>query len=217
VILSGNVSGEVDVEWLNSTAEVLEEVHTGVSIIAMTSGIQNITMAAPRLGEHFDGLAYTYEPNFENEPEFSWEFDPETIQNFEAVAQIGRTSKMKMIAYPTGRPVLQSYLWKYGWDYSLISGILDELIVETQTYCKDSAERYAEALRSLSDQHIARGMPRDFTSQITIAPGQPNTASVPTAIECVNEARKLGFDEILIWWSPSGAAEMMSLMQRLNR
>ena len=74
MIVSGNSTGRVDPVFINQAALTLRNTYPHIPIYAATSGLGNVIRAAEQLGPTVTALVYVYEPNFPNQPEFSWDF-----------------------------------------------------------------------------------------------------------------------------------------------
>ena len=82
MLVSGNMDGEVDVPWLNRSALELRTTYPATPIYAATSGLSNVAAASREVATLVEAIVYVYEPNFLNQPEFSWDFDT-TLERFD--------------------------------------------------------------------------------------------------------------------------------------
>ena len=76
---------------------------------------------------------------------------------------------------------MQSSLQPYDWDYSRLAETVDELFVQTQTYCKESPQVFAEAIDTLKEQYDNRIQLRPWIPQVTVDPDAPNGTTVEQA------------------------------------
>lgn len=213
MIVSGNTTGQIDTAWINEAARALRETYPGAAIYAATSGLDNLARAAQHVAPTVDALVYVYEPNFPNQPEFSWDFETTLARFREARAQ-ARRGGFKLIGKPTGRPLLQPSLQYYAWDYGKLATTADELFIQTQTYCKESSRVFAGALDAVLEQYGDAAAP--WVPQLTIAPEAPNGTSVQQAQACLAEARARGISGATLWWSPPFAGRAASFIAALN-
>ena len=215
MIVSGNTSGAVDTVWVNEAARRLHAAYPSAPLYAATSGLTNVAVAAREVTTLVAAIVYVYEPNFPNQPEFSWDFTA-TLDRFgEARAHIARGG-FQAIGKPTGRPLLQTSLDSYNWNYGALAETVDELFVQTQTYCKESPGEFAAALDTLAKQYGSRAALFPWTPQITIDPGAPNGTTVAQAQACVVKARERGLSGAVLWWSPTFVEQAVAFIVALN-
>lgn len=215
VVISGNFN-PINTSWMNDAAQMLKAKYPGTTILAGTSGLGNIAQAAAEVVSPIEGLVYVYEPNFPNEPEFTWDFET-TLSFFDQVAEMAHAHGLRAIGKPTGRPVLQTSLEKYAWDYGFLGARMDAMFVQTQTYCTKGAEAYGSAIDTLVAQFNEAGSGTPWVSQVTVNLDVPNGVPVLQAVECVNVARQKGVGGVLMWWSSAyveAAAEFLQLLGR---
>lgn len=214
MVVSGNSEGAVDTAWLNRAATSLRESYPEARIFAATSGLENLK-AAGGLERTFEAVVYVYEPNFPNQPEFSWDFGT-TLKRFRAAQAQVRAAGFRTIGKPTGRPISQSSLQRYAWDYGELATTVDELFIQTQTYCRDSVAAFSGALDTLIAQYGALGDLLRWVPQVTVDPEAPNGTSVARARACVRAAQERGLPGAMLWWSPAYAAQAVDFLQLLN-
>lgn len=215
MIVSGNTSGEVDTAWINHAAAELRAAYPYARLYAATSGLTNMARAAAEVSEHVEAVVYIYEPNFPNQPEFSWDFG-ETQAHFTEAAYLARQGGFRAIGKPTGRPVNQPSLAKHDWDYGALAGTVDEMLIQTQTYCKDSAVEFGAALDAIGAQFQANDPTLFWLPQITIAPNHPNGTTVVQAKACLEAARARGIGGTVLWWSPPYVERTVEFLDDLN-
>lgn len=215
-LVSGNSGNKLDVAWLNKSAAALKKDFPDNSVIAMTAGLTNITKVAQGVTPPIEAVAYVYEPNFPNEPEFSWDFS-KTLTNFKEAAQTVHSHGLRFIGKPTGRPLLQTSLLKYDWDYGVLGKLTDGMVVQTQTYCKNANDDFQRAIDKLISQYQKTGANSSFTPQITIAQNQTNGVTPTKGYECAEAVESRGVAGISMWWetrSPNYAAEFLGMLGR---
>lgn len=215
MIVSGNAAGAIDTAWINQTALELRAVYPYARLYAATSGLGNFTRATTEVSNLIEAVVYIYEPNFPNQPEFSWDF-AQTQAHFTEIATIARQGGLRAIGKPTGRPVIQPSLTEYAWDYGVLAETVDELLIQTQTYCKDGATEFGNALDAIEAQYQANDPTLPWLPQITIAPNHPNGISVSQAQACLEVARARGIEGTVLWWSPPYAERTVEFLHDLN-
>ncbi|ADI14750.1 hypothetical protein Trad_1631 [Truepera radiovictrix DSM 17093] len=215
MIVSGNNEGEANVAWLNRAGGFLRDTYPEARLFAATSGLENVARVAAGLSELFEGVVYVYEPNFPNQPEFSWEFAA-TLEQFAAAAEKVRAAGFRMVGKPTGRPILQANLQRYSWNYGELAKTADELFIQTQTYCRDSVRTFSRALDTVIAQYGPLGDTLRWVPQVTVDPEAPNGTSVAQARACVRAAQARGLPGATLWWSPTYAARAVDFLEALN-
>ena len=213
MVVSGNSSGVLDPAFVNQAALALRETYPRAPIYAATSGLGNVRRAAQQVGEVVTALVYVYEPNFPNQPEFSWDFGV-TLERFRDAG--ARSGDRKLVGKPTGRPLLQPSLQEYTWDYGELAATVDELFIQTQTYCKESSAAFGRAIDEIIAQYGVRAKVSPWVPQVTVDPDAPNGTSVAQARACIAEAQRRGVSGALLWWSPPFAERAASFIAALN-
>ncbi len=215
MLVSGNTTGQVDVSWLNRAALELRAVYPATPIYAATSGLDNVAVAAREAATLIEAIVYIYEPNFPNQPEFSWDFET-TLTHFGEAGALIQKNGFRAIGKPTGRPLLQVDLQSYAWDYGRLAETVDELFIQTQTYCKESPRVFASALDALNEQYRGRAGQRPWIPQVTVDPAAPNGTTVVQARACLEEAKQRGRSGAVLWWSPSFVERAVAFIAALN-
>jgi len=213
MVVSGNTDGEIDLAWTNTAVAVLRESYPEADILVATSGLWNLSRAAQGVSREAEAIVYIYEPNFPNQPEFTWDFDA-TLELFARANEQVRRAGFRAVGKPTGRPILQSDLQKYSWDYGRLASTVDELFIQTQTYCKDGLRAFSSAIREVSAQVAPR--PQGWFAQVTVDPEAPNGTSVARAQACTRTAEEAGLPGLLLWWSPSYVERAVAFLEGLN-
>jgi hypothetical protein len=211
LLISGNQDDEIDVAWVDAAAEQLRTFYPNTAILAGTSGMANIDLAIAGLQPPVEGLAYIYEPDFSNEPEFSWNLS-DTRRLFDEVAAKARSAGFRAIGKPTGRPLLAEALVQYAWDYRLLSTSMDDLFVQTQAYCFESVTQFGSAIEKLLAQFEGSGSDR-WLPQVTLDLNSRHGVTVERALACAELAKDMGVHRFLMWWSPAYPGEAAAFLE----
>lgn len=215
MIVSGNATGTFNATWVEDVAKSLRATYPKQKVYAATSGLTNIQSAANANLQEVDGIIYIYEPNFPNQFEFSWEF-AHTLRQFNYVSELIRSQGLVAIGKPTGRPLLQRDLSAYNWNYGELASSVDELFVQTQTYCSSSSALFSEAMSALLRQDRSVAAPKQWIPQVTIDPNSPNGTTAERAKTCLDVARAQGVEGAVLWWAPPYAHYAVDLISQLN-
>ena len=218
MLVSGNVDKPLDTAWVNRSAITLKARFPQSAVVSATAGLEHMRGLTAHVTPPVEGVVYIYEPNFSNEPEFTWTF-ADTLRHFAAVRELARSRGLRSIGKPTGRPLFQSYLFKHGWDYAALGAEVDELFVQTQTYCKKDPAVFEGALGRLAGQRSAAGQRLPISVQLSLDPASPNgvTAEAGAAcVQCVKEhALKGEVAGLMLWWSPRYPEEVAKCLKML--
>ena len=219
MLVSGNVDKALDVAWVNQTAAILKERYPKSTLLAATAGLEHVRALTVNVTSPVEGVVYIYEPNFSNEPEFTWDFAA-TLDHFATVKRLAHANNLKAIGKPTGRPLYQAYLAKHGWDYAALGAEMDELFVQTQTYCKKGETVFSGAIGKLLGQYKKFGHPSPVSIQISVDPSSPNGVSAKDASACLQSiadyARKGELSGVMLWWSPRYPEEVTASLASLS-
>ncbi len=184
-----------------------------------------IAVADKTLMSLIDDVLYDYQPSNAN---FTFDF-PTTLTkmtNF-ANALVGAVGlqgfPVHPVAYPTGRPVLESDLQKYNWDYGKILTTLQavgnagEQIIQTQAYAGDISGSWTPAINKLLTQYSNSGLSaRSLVVQVTVGTG----GNAQSPAQCYAAFKQLltldpSTGLFYIWWSnPSDLTQLLQLMGR---
>lgn len=207
MLVSGNVDKPLDLGWLETTLSRL----TGDAlpgVLLATAGLERLrALAEARLPA--SGLVYIYEPNFANVPEFSWEAEA-TLANVKEAAEL--TGSVPFGFKPTGRPLYQTNLERYAWDYGAFAARADLLLVQTQTYCKNGS--FAEAVQKLGVQ--CREAQGKTLAQVTLDLSARNGVEARAGFACAHEIASSGLAGVTVWWSPRYAQEVSVFLELLR-
>ncbi len=105
---------------------------------------------------------------------------------------------------------------EYTWDYGELATTVDELFIQTQTYCKESSAAFGNAIDEIIAQYGVRAKVSPWVPQVTVDPDAPNGTSVAQARACIAEAQRRGVSGALLWWSPPFAERAASFIAALN-
>lgn len=196
-INSGGVDRPADPARVQRVGESFAEACPQARIYAFTSGLANVTALAQSIARPFEGIFYDYEPNYPNEPEFSFDVNT-TSRNLAAATQPCHARGLRLIAYLTGRGLFNP---GHQWQYGTFRPYADEVVIQTQSSLRNN--RWPEAVgRILQD-----GPPLPQV-QVTVCPGLPNTVEVPVAQAAWKDAASRGFPGCVVWWVPRGFNEL---------
>ncbi|MDI6814384.1 MAG: hypothetical protein QMD10_12760, partial [Desulfitobacteriaceae bacterium] len=214
LVVSGNFNS-LDLAWIDEATATLKRTYPDVPVFVGTGGLRNIFLIVEKLTQPCQGLVYVYEPNLPGEPEFTWDTKG-TAANFKRAAELAHQRGLAFAVKPTGRPLLQNGLQKYGWDYGALAGTADAVFVQTQTYCKRSTDVFEKAIEKLQGQFEASGVPVSWVPEISVDPEAPNGVPVSRAVECAQIARAKGVTGVLVWWSPEHVKAALEFLRFLR-
>ena len=212
VLVSGNNGNALTVNWLNQSAADLKQAFPGNVIYAYTAGTRNVAAVAKDVSSSISGVIYGYEPSMANEPEFSWNLST-TLQNMSAASTDAVNADKESGTAPTGRPLLESDLLKYGWQYRQLSSQMHLTIVQTQTWAKKGSSSLAQALNVLQNEYA--GTSEQWMPQLTVDSNDGNgiTPQMAYADTQVMELDHLKY--VSIWFSDATSyfATYLSLLR----
>ena len=212
LLISGNF-GSLDVSWLDKSIITLRDKYPDTQIYVGTGGLSNLKLVLNGIKQPINGIVYIYEPNLPQGPEFTWDFN-NSLENVNAAAMLAHQHRIPFVLKPTGRPILQNALQKYNWDYGILGKQTDMMFVQTQTYAKDSTERFKDAIDKLQEQNNKINSENLWYPQVTIDPMAPNGTSVSQAIDCVKIAKSKQITGIMMWWSPNYKENAIEFLQQ---
>lgn len=206
MLVSGNVDRPLDLGWVEESLAFLERYPDQTALVA-TAGhahFERLAAVKPRAA----GLVYIYEPGFANVPEFAWEADA-TVRNLGRAVATAREAGFQAVFKPTGRPLFQANLARYGWDYGVFAEGTDALLVQTQTYCHKG--NFAEAVAKLGLECAAQ-LGKTYV-QVTLDLAARNGVSPTDAVTCARAAADHGFAGVTVWWSPRYTVEAVAFLE----
>ncbi len=190
---------------INNWALELHDAFPGTKIYAHVSGITNFETLAPEVGKYVTGIYYDYEPGYE--PEWTYNF-ADTEVNFRTVAAVAKEYGIQSVGYPSGLPLLKSYLADYHWNYATLGGIVSRMVIQAQLFCQLSTADYARALGVVVDQYAAAGLKTLPEFQITVGSPSvyPHAVDPAQAYACAQVAQSDGLKASFVWWGTNGTA-----------
>ena len=209
LVLSGNNDNQLNVAWVNEVAARLVAGVPGTTVYAATAGTANGATMAAGVQWPVTGIAYVYEPNMANEPEFSWDFAT-TQANFQTFANAAHARGLLAIGKPTGRPSLEGDKLQYGWSYGTLGTIMDAQTPQFQTWCRQGF--YPQALDKTIIQYQNAGAAQRWYPEISLDLGSINGVAPQTAIACTQGAVQRGLPGALVWWAPPYANEAITYL-----
>jgi hypothetical protein len=209
LVLSGNNENQLNVAWVNEVAARLVAGVPGTTVYAATAGVANGATLAAGVQWPVTGVAYVYEPDMGNEPEFSWDFAT-TQANFQTFANAAHARGLLAIGKPTGRPSLEGDKLQYGWSYGTLGTIMDAQTPQFQTWCRQGF--YPQALDKTIIQYQGAGAAQRWYPEISLDLGSINGVAPQTAIACTQAAVQRGLPGALVWWAPPYANEAITYL-----
>jgi hypothetical protein len=209
LVLSGNNGNALNVAWVNEVAARLVAGVPGTTVYAATAGVTNGATLAAGVRSPVSGIAYVYEPNMANEPEFSWDWVT-TQTHFRTFANAAHARGLLAVGKPTGRPLLEGSKLPYGWSYGTLGTIMDVQTPQFQTWCRQGL--YPQALDKAMAQYNAAGRPHRFYPEISLDLGSINGVQPQVAIACSRAAVQRGLPGALVWWSPALPAQAITYL-----
>lgn len=211
LLVSGNNSGEIDTDLVNSWAATLKAQYPDVDLYAATSGLDNINLGSPGLDTSLiAGLMMVYEPNQQNAPEFTWDMD-ETVNIWSQAANTMRSHSLEAWGKPSGRALAGRDMAGV-WDYGVLANIMDGMNVQTQGSCKNNA--FQVAMDDLVAQYLAAGATSTLFVQVTVASNQTNGVSPEAGIACSKIAwAKTEISSVTVWLGTNVAEEAEKYLQ----
>jgi hypothetical protein len=205
-----------DIPVLNAWANQLHAaLPSGVNLTARVESLANVRLAAEGLSPYFSGIAVDYEPDTSFFPNWTWNFST-ALSYYENATAICHSYGRLAIAYPTGRPLNESDLEPYHWDYARIAAVVDAEKIETQSWAAPSDWAIATAKLvsefAQDDVSLAR-----LTVQITVglAGHDVNVVNASDAISDIDLALDRSIDGIYLW-GETGAANRSALLEVLQ-
>ena len=202
---------------INYWASLLRAAYPGAAIFASTSGIAHFATLAKKVNADISGIFYDYEPGYE--AEFTVNFT-QTLAEFTNVTEVAHAHGLLSIGYPTGRPISEPKFRSDHWDYGALSGVVDRLDVQTQTYCHESARSFENATSRVRDQYAAVGASGIPTFQVTLginASLTPNQVSPSQAYNCTQVLTGDGLKTLYLWFGPGSNSDVLRFLKDIGR
>jgi len=213
-LVIGNRDRPLDLATLDRwTSRLSASLPSEVTLLGHTSGLAKAFRLAREAPPAVRAVVLDYEPEYD--PEFTWEFGP-TRDHFERFAAGVRTTGRRAIGYPTGRPLREGPLQRFGWDYGELASKVDDLYPQTQHWARLGPEAWHAVLERLRSQlgRPGLGLPGG-TVQVTLG-DSVNAIAGDAAFERIREAEVGGPHRLFVWWSPSHGDELSKLLARLD-
>ncbi|HZA23735.1 MAG TPA: carbohydrate-binding protein, partial [Dehalococcoidia bacterium] len=208
ILVSGKDTGEIDAELLNSWGRVLKEEYPEATLLAATSGTDNVSYGSPHLDRDlFGGVMVDYEPGQENAPGFTWNIT-EAVSIWRGMADEIEDSGLEAWGRPTGRSLPGSD--HYGdWDYGVLASIMGGLNVQTHDSCGDRngdgnyAQEFKEAVEGIVYQYRMAGASSLLFVELTTSSSaaHPNAILPEKAFKCAMAAWAYPEVEAVTLWS----------------
>jgi hypothetical protein len=213
-LVSGNHDRPLSVPVLNRwVSELQAALPSGVRFAAHTSSLEKVCSIATEAVPALASILLDYEPNWD--PAFTWEFGP-TLAHFDQFASLCHSRGRRAVAYPTGRPIQEAPLQRYGWDYGELRRHVDEVYPQTQHWATVGSAGWSGALGRLRSQWAAHGFdPRSLVVQLTIG-DRDNGLAALGALSRYREAVAQGVGRVYLWWAPGVLEELRILLEALG-
>jgi len=207
-------NGTPDISTLNSWASQLAaRLPSGILLTARVESLGSVRIASQELSPLFRGLTIDYEPDPAFFPNWTWNFSTALsyYQNATAIChQFGRLA----IAYPSGRPLRESDLQKYNWDYAAIARTADLMKVETQDY--GNLSKWPLAIGKLetqfSNDSVSLGR---LTTQISVGSGG-NAVNASVTVSDIRFALNQSVRSIYVWWALADEPGFLQVLQNFS-
>jgi hypothetical protein len=93
---------------------------------------------------------------------------------------------------------------------------MDDLFIQTQSYCEESVAQFEAAIQKLIAQFEGASRSDRWLPQLTVDLNSQNGVPVSRALACAEQAKELGVDRFLIWWSPAFPDEAAAFLEGLR-
>lgn len=210
LIIEGNGGKPVDparaIDKYHRASKELERhgLHYGI----YTSDLDNVRALASGLKSEpgIEFIGYGYEPNYAKEfpkgENGGWVFET-AVGHVREAAGLAHAAGKKLMVIPTGRPLLEREVTKYGWrypDFLNVAGA-DFMLIQTQTFVYQND--FPDAMKVLDDQIGMDTALRDrIVLQVTIEPervANRNGVSPGRGWDAALEARLRGYRTMSLW------------------
>ena len=202
---------------LNDWAGLLHGAYPNASIYATTSGLAHYAEVAGNASSNFTGIFYDYEPNYE--PEYNASFAA-TLTNFQDAAKIAAARGFESVGYPTGRPILGPHFAADNWSYAALGSTVDQLVVQTQTYCSHLTD-FGNAVNHVLGEYTTAGEPRtNLSFQITLGNNVSltrNEVSPKAAYRCARDLTEDNLPSLYLWWGPGSNSDVVEFLKDIGR
>jgi len=207
----------LNVSAINLWASLLRSAYPTYPIYAHTAGLANYRVLAGNASPNISGIFYDYEPNYETE--FTANFS-ETLGYFADATRIANAHGLLGIGYPTGKPIAFANWTKDHWNYASLAEVVNDLVVQSQTYCRQGTAQYASAISDVLAQYLAAGAPGAPTYQVTLGNNvnvTPNQVSPLQAYNCSSILTTDGLKTLYLWWGPGTNSNVIAFLKDIGR
>ena len=207
----------LNVTAINYWASLLRAAYPKAVIYAHTSGLAHLATLAAGVSKNISGVYYDYEPRYE--PEFTTNFT-QTLAEFANATVIAHTFGLESVGYPFGRPIAVKNWTQYDWDYGKLAKTVDQLVIQTQRYCRGGISKFQNAVSIVLGEYAADGVNGTPIFQITIGNNTtltPNEVDPLQAYNCTQVLKDEGLRSLYLWWGPSDNAGVVQFLQEIGR
>jgi hypothetical protein len=164
--------------------------------------------------------SYVYEPNRENEPEFTWNGN-DSIPIMKEAARIARENGLDAWGKPSGRGA-EGRDHFGDWDYGDFANVMDGQNIQTQGSCRDRngngkyADGFKKATDSIISQYRAAGAESHLFFQVTVSSKQSNINASPPdeSFACALVGWEYPEVERVTLWTAPGHQESADMAER---
>ncbi len=203
-----------DIVTLDHWAEELApHLPAGVELAALVEGLPNVQDAAQNLSPLFQSITVDYEPDPTFFPSWTWNFTV-AVSYYEQAANLCHEFARQLMAYPSGRPLLEGDLQQYAWDYGVFGQAANSIDVETQGYTNGS--KWSAAMTKLTDQLNQTDVPLNhLTVQLSFGSGG-NGVNESTVIQDVRVAYALSVTGDFLFWTLQDSAWLVPILAAIE-
>lgn len=214
-VTSGGISATNLRDWGKYASANLPNLRRAMRV----SGLSNLRACVNNVPRGiYHAIVYDYEPNFGNEPEFSWDFAA-TLKVFQQARYIVTTlGGYEFWAMPTGVPASSWAQDKYHWDYGRLAALCKQFHPQLQTHCMQ--DTMAQAADLVGKQIDARSPYVPWHPQVTIGSSLYNAVSPDKAAACSKRALYDNAEGCFVQWESGwewGVTKWLSLLGRTRQ
>ncbi len=217
-LVSGSPSTvPLNVPELNLWAKELHKEYPDAKIYEHTAGLAHYLTLAEEASPLVSGIYYDYEPGYE--PEFNASFNV-TLANFDEANTIALAHGLVSVGYPTGRPILFRTYKADDWNYGELADAVDQLVIQSQTYCRMNMTWWTEAVDDVLGQYASVLPPTGPTFQVTLGVNStvtPNEVSPLQAYNCTRLLTHDGLTSLYLWWGPGANSDVLKFLRDIGR
>ena len=184
-----------------------------MELAALVEGLPNVQDAAQNLSPLFQSITVDYEPDPTFFPSWTWNFTV-AVSYYEQAAILCHEFARQLMAYPSGRPLLEGDLQQYAWDYGVFAQAANSIDVETQGYTNGS--KWSAAMTKLTDQLNQTDVPLNhLTVQLSFGSGG-NGVNESTVIQDVRIAYALSVTGDFLFWTLQDSAWLVPILAAIE-